>query len=124
MFCEDLLDTFKKLNFARVLSTDFSNDFVTQRMEALQKFESSSDAEYVLFLNSSVILHNHDTLNVLVNQKQDVMAPMVKVNVFKPSYKQIISQVAYDENVVVRIKFPYDSKSLIHQWLIDRYYVC
>ena len=96
---------------------------MTQRIEALRKFETS-DAEYVLFLNSSVIFHNQDTLNVLVQQKQDVMAPMVRVNVFKPTYKQFVAQAGYDENVVFSIKFPHDSTSIIHQWLNDRYYVC
>ena len=95
---------FKKLSFASVLSTDVNDDFVTQRIEALEKFEAS-DSGYVLFLNDSVILHNNSTLNFLMKANQNVVAPMIRVNVFQPAYKQIVPGIGYEENLVFHRKF-------------------
>ena len=65
-----ILDTLKKSNFAKVMSTDTINNLVNQRIEALQKFEAS-DVEFVLFLNSSVIFQNYNTLKVLVKTSEE-----------------------------------------------------
>ena len=101
---------FKKLSFASVLSTDVNDDFVTQRIEALKKFEAS-DSEYVLFLNNSVILHNNSTLNFLMKANQNVVAPMIRVNVFQPAYKQIVV-VGYEEKLVFHRKFQHGTNRL------------
>ena len=77
---------------------------MNQRIEALRYFETS-DAEYVFFLNSSVILNNYNTLKILVTQNQHVIAPMIRVNVFRPTHKQIVAQSGYHENITFYIKF-------------------
>ena len=93
---------------------------MNQRIEALRYFETS-DAEYVFFLNSSVILNNYNTLKILVTQNQHVIAPMIRVNVFKPTHKQIVAQSGYHENITFYRKF---YNSIRRNWLQhDRYYV-
>ena len=114
------MDILKKFNFANIMSTNSKNDFVTQRIEALDKFQDTK-AEYVLFLNNSVILNKNTTLKAMVIQHQHVMAPMVKVNSFKPSYLHIIPSHGLYENIEIPTTFPHSSTRI--NWLHDRYYV-
>ena len=102
------------------MSTNSNNDFVKQRIEALGKFEDT-EAEYVLFLNSSVILNKNTTLKAMVIQHQHVIAPMIKVNAFKPSYLHIIPQIGLYDNINIPTSFPHSSSRIT--WLHDRYYV-
>ena len=111
-----ILDTLKKSNFAKVMSTDTINNLVNQRIEALQKFEASV-AEYVLFLNSSVIFQNHNTLKILVKQNQHVVTPMIRVNLFRPSYRQTCAKV----NLKFHVMFPH--VECRKTWTNDLYYV-
>ena len=113
------MDTFKKYNFANIMSTNSKNDFVKQRIEALGKFKDT-EAEYILFLNSSVILNKNTTFKAMVIQHQHVIAPMIKVNAFKPTYLHIISHGLYD-NIEIPTIFPHSSSRIT--WLHDRYYV-
>ena len=117
LFILDILDTLKKSNFAKVMTTNTINNFVNQRIEALQKFEAS-DAEYVLFLNCSVILQNHVTLKVLVKHNQHVVTPMIRVNLFRPSYRQTCAKV----NLKFHVMFPHVECRTT--WTNDLYYVC
>ena len=110
-------------NFAKIISTNSKDDFVHQRIEALGKFKASN-AEYVLFLNSSVIIHNNNTLKTLVKQDQNIMAPMIRKNIFLPSLKQICNQIGYNEwgSHSFGWKFPHVIPT--RTWTNERYYVC
>ena len=121
MFYKDILGTLEKLNFAEIISTNLNDDFVHQRIDALRKFKASN-AEYVLFLNSSVIIHNSTTLKTLVTQDQNIMAPMIRKNIYRPSMKQICNQIGYEESLIFDVKFPHIMPS--NTWNNDRYYVC
>ena len=114
------MDILKKFNFANIMSTDSKNHFVKQRIEALGKFQDT-EAEYVLFLNNSVILHENTTLKALAIQQQHVMAPMIKVNSFKPSYLHIIPRHGLYEYIKIPTTFPHSSSRM--NWIHDRYYV-
>ena len=60
-----VLDISKKLQeeeFLKVMTTDSKQDYVQQRIEAIEKFETTN-AEHILFLNNSVILSNANILS-------------------------------------------------------------
>ena len=113
---------FDKSNFAKIIHTNSKNDFVHQRIEALRKFKASN-AKYALFLNSSVIIHDSTTLITLVKQDQNIMAPMIRKNIFLPTLKHICNHIGYDESPHnFGSKFPHVIPT--RTWTNERYYVC
>ena len=66
-------------------------------------------------------MSNAKTLTTLVKHNQAVIAPMIRMNVFRPSYRNII-KYGYNDTHDLRIQFPnMDSRQ---SWIPDRYYVC
>ena len=57
----DIVSSIKKLPYKLILFTNNKTNFVKQRVEALKWFYGSN-AEYILFLNSSVIFNSPNTL--------------------------------------------------------------
>ena len=102
------------------MTTDSTQDYVQQRIEAMGKFETSN-AEHILFLNNSVILSNAKILTTLIKHNQAVIAPMIRMNVFRPIYRNIF-KYGYNNTHDQRILFP--NKESRNSWRPDRYYVC
>ena len=118
---KDILETLEESNFAKIISTNSKDDFVHQRIEALRKFKASN-AQYVLFLNSSVIIHDTTTLKTLVKQDENIIAPMIRKKIFQPALKQICDTIGYNDNHHFGLKFPH---VIPHStWTNERYYVC
>ena len=119
---KDILETLEESNFAKIISTNSKDDFVYQRIDALRKFKASN-AQYALFLNSSVIIHNSNTLKTLVKQDENIVAPMIRKNVFLPSLKQRCHTIGYKPTGSgFGLKFP--TVIPYSTWTNDRYYVC
>ena len=103
------------------MTTDSKQDYVQQRIEAIEKFETTN-AEYILFLNNSVILSNANILSTLVKHNQAVIAPMIRMNLFKPSYRNIF-KYGYNESSDITELFP-NTEKFRKSWRHDRFYVC
>ena len=91
-------------NFTKIISTNSKDNLVLQRIEALKKFKASN-SQYVLFLNSSVILHNNSTLKTLVKQDQNIIAPMIRKKIFQPTLIQTCYKIGYNESDTFELKF-------------------
>ena len=121
----------EKSNFAKMISTNSKDNLVLQRIEALKKFKASN-SHYVLFLNSSVILHNTTTLKTLVNQDQNIIAPMIRKKIFQPALKQTFYNIGYNESHTFEMKFPNQFLNNLMKtnvvpnstWPNERYHVC
>ena len=104
--------------FGDILQTDFELKMVQQRLDALKKFEVSP-ADFILFLNNSVILNNVNTLKKLVTQDVDVIAPMIRTNVFAPKWIKQCEQ--WFNKITNIINFP--NKEAEGTWRNDKYFV-
>ena len=121
----------KESNFAKIISTNSKDNLVLQRIEALEKFKASN-SQYVLFLNSSVILHDTTTLKTLVKQDQNIIAPMIRKKIFQPSLKQTCYNIGYNESHTFELKFQNQfinnnrERNVVPSstWAKERYHVC
>ena len=120
----------KESNFAKIISTNSKDNLVLQRIEALEKFKASN-SQYVLFLNSSVILHDTTTLKTLVKQDQNIIAPMIRKKIFQPALKQTCYNIGYNEIHTFELKFQnqFLNNPMEHnfvpsnKWANERYHV-
>ena len=106
-------------NFGEVLQTNTELNIVQQRIDALKMFEISS-ADFVLFLNNSVILNNANTFNKLVMQDLDVVAPMIRTNVFAPKWEKYC-EWGWNRSMAEDIPFP--NPETKDTWFTDKYIV-
>ena len=104
--------------FGDILQTNFELKMVQQRLDALKKFEVSP-ADFILFLNNSVILNNVNTLKKLVTQDVDVIAPMIRTNVFAPKWIKQCEQ--WFNKITNIINFP--NKEAEGTWHNNKYFV-
>ena len=116
---EETLKLLHEGNFREILQTNPELNIVQQRIEALKKFEISS-ADFVLFLNNSVILNNANTFNKLVMQDLDVVAPMIRTNVFAPKWEKYC-EWGWNRSMAEDIPFP--NSETKETWFNDKYIV-
>ena len=64
-------------SYGKVFETNSDLNLVQQRIEAISEFQSSQ-ADYILFLNNSVILEDKNVFRVMVAQNVSVIAPMIR----------------------------------------------
>ena len=105
--------------FREILQTNPELNIVQQRIDALRKFEISS-ADFVLFLNNSVILNNANTFNKLVMQDLDIVAPMIRTNVFTPKWEKYC-EWGWNSSMAEDIHFP--NPETKETWFNDKYIV-